>query len=202
MIKGGFIIDNKDIKDRIVKAKQGDEAIMGEIVLQFTPFVVKSAKNIYIRGYEISDLIQIGRQSIIKAVKMYDMDKRNNFIGYVINAIKRNFYALIRDSVKKNSYISLNALNEEGFELIDMLVSEENIEEDFLRRQERTKLKEDLSRLPEKEREIIYWYYFENRSLKEYAELKAIGYRTALDRKSRALIKLRTFMEGNYNGNI
>lgn len=202
MIKGGFIIDNKDVKDRIAKAKQGDEAIMGEIVLQFTPFVVKSAKSIYIRGYEISDLIQSGKQSIIKAVKMYDMDKRNNFIGYVISAIKKNFYVLIRNNVKKSSYISLNILNEEGSELIDMLVSEENIEEDFLKRQERIKLKEALSKLSDKEKEIIYWYYFENRSLREYAELKAIGYRTALDRKSRALIKLRTFMEGNYNGNI
>lgn len=197
MIKEGeFIIDNNDIKDMILKAKSGDKALMEEIVRKFMPFVIKTARGIYIRGQEMSDLVQIGRVSIIKAVKMYDIDKGNGFTSYVTNAIKRNFYTLIRDNVKKSSYCSLNSLNEEGFELIDILVSGENIEEDFCEQEEKIELRKALNRLSEKEKEIIHWFYFENKTLQQYAELKAIGYRTAVERKKRALIKLRTFMQG------
>ena len=65
--------------------------------------------------------------SIIKAVNMYDISKGNGFTTYVTNSIKRTLYTLIRDNVKKTSYCSLNSINEEGCELIDILVSDENI---------------------------------------------------------------------------
>lgn len=170
---------------------------MGEIVGKFTPFVIKTAKSIYIRGFDIEDLIQIGQVSIIKAVNMFDTDKSNGFTSYVTNAIMRNFYSLIRNNVKKTSYCSLNSLNEQGCELIDILASDEDLEEDFVRQEEKRRLTKALNKLSEQEKELIYWFYFENRTLQDYAKFKEIGYRTAIDRKKRALTKLRTIMESN-----
>ena len=118
-IREGITINKKDLIEKIVLAKFGDKEAMGEITKMFTPFVIKTARSIYIRSYDIEDLIQIGQVSIIKAVNMFDTDKSNGFTSYVTNAIMRTLYTLIRDNVKKASYCSLNSLNEEGFELID-----------------------------------------------------------------------------------
>ena len=196
-IKGGFIINGKGLIEKIVLAKSGDKEAMGEIVGKFTPFVIKTAKSIYIKSWDIEDLIQIGQVSIIKAVNMFDTDKSNGFTSYVTNAIMRNFYTLIRDNVKKTSYCSLNSSNEEGSELIDIIASDEDIEEDFIKEEEKRRLTKALNKLLEQEKEIIYWFYFENRTLQDYVNFKGIAYRTAVDRKKRALIKLRTIIETN-----
>lgn len=183
------------IGELLLKAKEKDKKAMGEIVEKFTPFVIKTAKSIYIKGHDIQDLIQIGQVSIIKAVNMFDIEKSNGFTSYVTNAIMRNFYTLIRDNAKKASYCSLNSVNQEGCELIDTLASDEDLEENFEQQEEKRMLAKALTKLSEKEKEIICWFYYENRTLQEYAEFKAVGYRTAIDRKKRALIKLRTIME-------
>lgn len=194
--KGGFIIESSDINDRIAKAKSGDKEAMEEIIISFTPFIIKTAKSIYIKGYDISDLIQIGGISIIKVVNMYDINRGNGFTTYVTTAIKRSLYALIRNNIKKTSYCSLNSLNEEGCELMDIIVSEENIEEDFFKKEEKNQLRKALKKLSEKEKEIIYWFYYENKTLQDYSIYKGINYRTAVGRKKKALIKLKSIIQG------
>ena len=43
---------------------------------------------------------------------------------------------------------------------------------------------------------IIEWFYIKNKALGQYAEEKGIGYRTAIDRKKRALEKLKNILTG------
>lgn len=176
---------------------------MEEVVTSFTPFVVKTARSIYIRGLEVKDLIQIGEISIIKAVNLYDADKGSKFTSYVFSAVRINFYNLIRTNAKKNSECSINSINKEGFELIDSIVSVENIEEDMVKKEEKVLLNRALNRLSEMEKEIIYWFYFENRTLNDYAKFKGVCYRTATERKKKALIKLKKYLkEMRYCGNL
>lgn len=157
---------------------------------------MKTARTIYVKGLDDSDLVQIGQASLIKAVNMYDTDKGNGFTTYAVNAIKRNFYTLIRDNIKLASCCSINSVNNEGTEFIESIASEENFEQDFIEREEKALLSKAINRLSEKEKEIIHWFYFENRTLQDYIKFKGIAYRTAVDRKKRALIKLREYLEG------
>lgn len=176
---------------------------MEEIIKRYTPFVIKTARSIYVRGYELEDLIQIGRASIIKAVNMYDTARGNAFTTYVLSTVRRTLYLLIRNSVKNSKCCSLHSVNKEGGELIDMLESTENIEEDSVKREEKAMLSKALRKLSEKDKEIIYWFYFQNRNLKDYAIFKEISYRTAADRKKKALMKLKKYLgEMNFNGTI
>ncbi len=176
---------------------------MKEIVKRYTPFVIKTARSIYVKGYAVEDLIQEGRSSIIKAVNMYDTERGNAFTSYVFNTIKRTLYLLIRAGVKEGNCCSLHSLNKEGCEFIDVLASAENIEEDTVKKEEKTILSKALRKLDEGEKEIIYWYYFENKTLNEYANFKDVCYRTAIARKKKALLKLKKYLEGmNFNGNI
>lgn len=177
-------------------AQDGDGEALKEICKGFTGLIVKNAKSIYVKGFDVNDLVQIGQVSLIKAVNMYDTDKGDGFITYAANSIKRNFYTLIRDNVKLASCCSINSVNNEGAEFIETIASEENFEEDFIEREEKILLSKAINRLSEKEKEIIHWFYFENRTLQEYIKFKGIAYRTAVDRKKKALMKLREMLEG------
>ena len=164
---------------------------MEEIIRSFTPFVVKTARGVYVKGYDMDDLIQSGRMSIMKAVSMFDISKGKGFISYVTNAVTKNFYYLIRGTVKEASCCSLNTVNSEGYEIVDCIASEENLEEQIVEDEEKAALKRALEKLGEKERDIIYWFYFEKKTLEQYAKEKGVGYRTCIDRKKRALEKLK-----------
>lgn len=176
---------------------------MEEIIERYTPFVVKTARSIYVKGQDLSDLIQIGQASIIKAVNMYDTTRENAFTTYVFNTVRRTLYLLIRSSVKNSRCCSLHSVNKEGSELIDTLESSENIEEDSVKREEKDMLSKALGKLCEKDKEIICWFYFQNRNLKDYARFKEVSYRTAVDRKKKALMKLKKYLgEMDFNGNV
>lgn len=168
---------------------------MEEIVKSFTPFVIKTARGIYVKGFELEDLVQIGHVSIIKAVNMFDISKNKGFVSYVTNAVTKNFYYIIRGNVKKGNCCSLNSVNSEGIQIIDCIVSEEKFEEEIIEDEEKSALNRALEKLPEKEKEVIYWFYFKNRDLGQYAKEKGVPYRTVLDRKKRALEKLKIMLK-------
>ncbi len=201
--EGVFKINGDEIIGLLLKAKEGDKTAMEEIIKRYTPFVIKTARSIYVRGQEVEDLIAIGQGSIIKAVNMYDTERENAFTTYVFNTIRRTLYLLIRSSVKDAKCCSLQSLNNEGCELIDVLAGDEDIEEDMIKKEEKAMVAKALRKLNQREKEVIYWFYFENRSLRDYANLKGICYRTAVDRKKKALMKLKKCLEEmDFSGNI
>lgn len=176
---------------------------MEEIIKRYTHFVIKTARSIYVKGYDTEDLVQIGQASIIKAVNMYDTERENAFTTYVFNTVRRTLYLLIRSSVKDAKCCSLQSLNKEGCELIEVLACEDDIEEEMVKKEEKAMLVSALRKLNEQEKEIIYWFYFESRSLRDYANLKGICYKAAGDRKKKALMKLKKCLEGmDFNGII
>lgn len=61
---------------------------------------------------------------------------------------------------------------DEDTEFMDILLSDDNVEEDILLKEDVRTLEKALKLLPDNFREIIYWHYFKEKSLKEYAEFK------------------------------
>lgn len=168
---------------------------MEAVIKSFTPCIIKNARSIYIKGHEVSDLVQIGRLSVIKAVNMFDINKSKSAASYIKNSIVKNFYYLMRGSIKKVSCCSLNSINDEGQELIDTIASEETLEEKVLEEEEKAALKRAVDKLPEKYREVILWFYIENKTLDQYSKEKGIPYRTVKHRKNKALEKLKDMLK-------
>lgn len=163
----------------------------------YKPFIIKKARKIYINGYETEDLIQIGALALIKAVKKYELGRKAAFTVYANTVIKNAFNKELRKVLSKkldeNFKCSLNSLNKDGIEFVEMLVSEENVEEDAIAREQIGILTKALEKLSEGEREIIQWFYFESKPLKEYARGKGITLNTAIKRKCRAIEKLKNY---------
>ncbi|WP_338432741.1 sigma-70 family RNA polymerase sigma factor [Clostridium tyrobutyricum] len=183
-----------DIESMVRSAKNGDKNAVENLCSGFKGFIINSARKIYIRGYEMEDLIQEGYKAIIMAVHSYDTD-RNTFTGYAVNAIRNNFYCIMRNNLSKPYSASLNSINSQGDELMNTLFSDENIEEYFESLETKSVLKEAVASLSDKEKDIIYWYYAAEKSIKQYCVFRKMPYRTASYRKKKAVEKLRKFME-------
>lgn len=180
-----------DIQQTVIKAKNGDKLSQQEIINKFTPYVIKAAASTYVSGYEMEDLKQIGYISILNAISKYNPDKNSNFTSYVITAIKNNFYYLIRREGKENYVQSLNKMVYEDMEMMDTIIDDYDLEEDYVREDEIKRLKEALKTLTKTEREIIEHAYLKGPGqFSKYCKSKGLNYSTATKRKKTVIKKL------------
>lgn len=168
----------------------------------YKPFIIKNAMQIYINGYEVEDLIQIGLIALVKAVSKYQLDRKAAFTTYATTVIKNAFNEELKKVIRKKwdekFKCSLHNVNKDGIGFMEMLVSEEDLEEDFILKEKIAVLRKCLDKLRSDEREIINWFYFENRPLKEYAIKKEMNFNTVVKRKSRAVGKLKGYFFKEY----
>ena len=133
-----YIVNNKILDDeRIYKA--------------FEPLIISSIKNYYDRADIFEELIDDGKTEIMYAIMEYDGSKNVPF-NYYLKQRLRFFY------LKKNprmSVQSLNFTNEDGDEIMNLIESDENIEQNFEDRLEIKELYENVRKLPEKQQKII-----------------------------------------------
>ncbi|AWI04556.1 sigma-70 family RNA polymerase sigma factor [Clostridium drakei] len=181
--------------DLVKKAQDRDEASLQAIIKNFEGFMYKTASSIYINGYEVEDLLQIEATALINAIFKYNCEYTNAFTTYATTAIKNALNNELRSYLNKRNgekfEFSLNNTMDEDTEFMDMLLSDDNVEEDILLKEDIRTLRKALKSLPDNFREIICWHYFKEKSLKEYAEFKNIKYSTAKKRHARALKKLK-----------
>ncbi|KZL94069.1 sigma-70 family RNA polymerase sigma factor [Clostridium magnum] len=203
-MRGGIIINKVDINTLIKSAQAGDKKSLEQIIKMYKPFIIKKASQIYINGYEVEDLIQIGVMALMKAVNKYKVDRKVAFTTYAVTVIKNAFNEELRKVISKKwdekFKCSLNNVNRDGLELMELLASDEDVEEEFILKEKITILKKALNQLTEDERELIDWFYFKNKPLKEYGIKKGINMNTLAKRKGRVLEKLKGyFRELNLN---
>jgi RNA polymerase sigma factor (sigma-70 family) len=181
----------------IKNAQNGDKKALEELIKMYKPFVIKNAAQIYINGYEVEDLVQIGVMALVKAVNKYELDRKVAFTTYAVTAIKNTFNEELRKVISKKwdekFKCSLNNVNRDGIELMESLASEEDIGEDFILKEKITVLRKAVEQLTEDERELIDWFYFQDKSLKEYGLKKGINPNILAQRKIRVLYKLKRY---------
>lgn len=78
----------EEIEDHVKLAKQGNSENLAKLLLQFKPFIFKTAKQFNIKNYDKYDFVQIGYISLINVVDKYDTSK-HSFSSYVYSAIKK-----------------------------------------------------------------------------------------------------------------
>lgn len=179
-----------ELNSIVLQAKKGDNKAMEKIIEKFTPFILKQCKNIYIKDYEIEDLIQIGQISLVNAVKNFKIEKKKDFTGYAICSIKNNYKCEIRQKCKFNYEISLNS-SDNICNMIEMLPSDEIIEDDYISKLDAQYLYTCLGKLVKEDRELIEWIYLKQKSIKKFSEIKGIKYETCVRRKKTILMKMR-----------
>lgn len=185
-----------DIGNLVIEAKQGNRDALQEIIKSLMPFVVKTARGIFISGMDMDDLIEEGYISIMKAVNSFDVSKNSSFIPYVMYAVKYNYFYKIRQCARYNSNISMQTLIGEGIELGEIFEDDSDIEGDYIHAEDMDRLRIVLDKLSYEEKaDILSYFNTDGITLKEIAAQKGIKYTTLVKRKNALVLKLRKMLE-------
>lgn len=180
------------MKDIVIKARENEEKRL-MLVRAFEPIIKKCIK-IYVKNPEyFNDAMQEGYLTILSCIKNYDINSRFPFPAYV----KRAVIYSIRDFSKKiKEDRSLDEEStEEGVSLYDFLKSQDDTEEECIKRGDIKRLAIALKALTEKQLEIIDEFYFKNKSMREICKNRRCHYMAVVGIKDRAIKRLREEMD-------
>ncbi|HZJ99195.1 MAG TPA: sigma-70 family RNA polymerase sigma factor [Tissierellaceae bacterium] len=180
----------KELNELLTKAREGDIDSKEKILDRLQGLIIKSIQRYYNNRNEYEDLIQEGNLAILEAIQTFDESKGVYFLGYVKTMLKYTY--LNKHKIRTHQSLNSKIGYDEDNELIDILESNEDSPLDRLLKIEETSIiKDALSILTVRQREIVLAYYVEGLSISEIAERLNISYRTVINTKIRALEKMR-----------
>lgn len=161
------------------------------VIKQYEPLIKKTIK-MYVKHKEYyQDAYQECSLAIINAVRRYSSEK-GNFTAYIKCTI---IYSIKGFASKLKENISLDEELEDGGSLYELIPSDVDLEGDYFKSQDIKKLYKALNNLNQKQREIIYEYFFKGKSMVEIAKSRRCHYNSIVKLKERALLNLRKEME-------
>jgi RNA polymerase sporulation-specific sigma factor len=97
----------------VVKARNGDDAAMDQLIRRYTGFVRLKASSYFLAGGDAEDLVQEGLIGLYKAVRDFRHDKETSFRSFAELCVTRQIITAIKTATRfkhapLNSYISFS----------------------------------------------------------------------------------------------
>ena len=181
--------------------EEGDEQAKQLLIEHNLRLVVYIARRFENTGINLEDLISIGTIGLIKAINTYRRDKNIKLATYASRCIENEILMYIRKTACQKAEVSLDEpinMDYDGNELLlsDILGTDEDqiyrpMEEDV----DLAVLRQSLSELPEREREIVLLrfglYGRKEMTQKEIAQLMGISQSYISRLEKRIMLRLR-----------
>ena len=194
-------LKGQDESDALVKLEQGDEGAKSLLIEHNLRLVVYIARRFENTGVNLEDLISIGTIGLIKAISTYRLDKNIKLATYASRCIENEILMHIRKISCQKAEVSLDEpinMDYDGNELLlsDILGTDEDmilrpLEDDV----DLCVLRQALSELPPREREIVLMRYglYGHKELtqKEVAEKMGISQSYISRLEKRIMLRLR-----------
>ena len=121
-----------EVKELLIKAKDGDNIALEEIINKHEPLIYNTMISFYIKGYDKEDIRQIAILSIIKAVKSCKIELSTGFSSYAKEIIRNDIYKEISKAEKQ--YYKYKESNEIAMviEIKEIVDESTNIIEDYI----------------------------------------------------------------------
>lgn len=185
--------------ETLKKAKEKDQDSILTLINKYSPLVGKYSRIYKLKDYEKSDLKQEANMAIINAINKFDLSKNPNvFDGYAINSIKNKYGTLARKHIRRNTESSLNIFTEgdEASEIIDLIEDTINIEENYIKSEEFSKMHSALNALSKEEFTLINEIYLKkSNSLLKYCKENNLTYHSTRKKLKKSLEKLKTYLQ-------
>jgi RNA polymerase sporulation-specific sigma factor len=187
--------------DALALLEKGDEAAKSLLIERNLRLVVYIARRFENTGVNLEDLISIGTIGLIKAISTYRLDKNIKLATYASRCIENEILMHIRKISSQKAEVSLDEpinMDYDGNELLlsDILGTDEDmilrpLEDDV----DLCVLRQALSELPPREREIVLMRYglYGHKELtqKEVAEKMGISQSYISRLEKRIMLRLR-----------
>ena len=105
-------MNEKEISNLIIKAKDHDEEAIETLLGVFKPKVIAIAREYFLVGAEFDDLLQEGMIGLYKAIGVYDKTKNHSFSAFASLCIHRQLQNAVKNANRKknnplNSYVPI-----------------------------------------------------------------------------------------------
>lgn len=182
------------IENLVTDAKIGDLNAKKTLIQEFTPFVNSISRKIFIHGYERCDIKNECFLTLCDCISKYKLNT-NSFVGYATNSIKNNLNVLITRLVKRNDFDGIFSLSDdlENTVSLNHVIEQEN---KFLEYEYNRLLSAIKNNLNDSEKDLVFFLFFKNNTLTNYAYYENISYVTASKRKKKVLEKLKNNITG------
>lgn len=178
---------DSDINYIIQESLNGDKNYQEILLKKLNPLLFKNIYMYWNFGSPIeADLLHEGYLLILESLNNFDKNRNVHFLQYAkINA--KYFY---KNYYKKNKTHAISLSITEFYKIADNSL---NTLESAIKKEEYEQLIANINKLNEKEKQVIYLYYYKDLSLSEISKKLNVPYRTLLGRKKTALKKLKKF---------
>lgn len=194
-------LKGQDEEDALIALEQGEESGKQKLIEHNLRLVVFIARRFENTGVNLEDLISIGTIGLIKAVNTYRRDKNIKLATYASRCIENEILMHMRKISNQKTEISLDEpinMDYDGNELLlaDVLGTDEDmilrpLEDDV----DLCILRQAVTELPEREREIVYMRFGlggrKEQTQKEVAKIMGISQSYISRLEKRIMGKLR-----------
>ena len=194
-------LKGQEEQDALEALEQGDEGAKQKLIEHNLRLVVYIARRFENTGINLEDLISIGTIGLIKAINTYRREKNIKLATYASRCIENEILMYIRKTACQKAEVSLDEpinMDYDGNELLlsDILGTDEDqiyrpMEDDV----DLCVLRQSLSELPEREREIVLLrfglYGRKEMTQKEIAQQMGISQSYISRLEKRIMLRLR-----------
>jgi RNA polymerase sigma factor (sigma-70 family) len=185
---------NKTISDyELIKRFIGGEQSCFEQLINRHKNKVFAYISLYIRDQALAeDLFQDTFLKVIQSVKAGKYYDNGKFLSWVM----RIAHNLIIDHFRRVK--QMNTISNDDYEsdlFNSKKLSDNNIEDDMIRRQILKDVRKMISLLPDDQREVVILRHYAGLSFKEIADITGVSINTALGRMRYSLINMRKIIE-------
>ncbi len=204
------VLTDEEVEKYFKLAHNGDENAkkkLKEHNLRLVIYITKKFYNVIENNIMMDkeDLVSIGTIGLIKAVETFNIDKKTKFATYASICIENEILMAIRKNKNDKLNVSLDKevgepKRKENPALLKKLISEDSIEENYIKAETRKEVLEAIKKLNEVEQKVIMLRYGLNGSpLTQKQISEKIGYsRSYLSRiEKRALEKLSELLKNH-----
>ncbi len=170
---------------------QGNEACLEMLINRHKDRIFTTIILIVKDSYIAEDLFQETFIKIIKNLKKGKYNEEGKFLPWAIR-IARNMAIDYFRKMKRMPTIT-GSDGEDVFRKIKLAV--DNREEEMIRNEKETMVRDVISRLPEEQRQVLILRHYGDLSFKEIAAMTGVSINTALGRMRYALNNMRKMME-------
>ena len=157
-------LSQKQENEQLILLKQGDRNARNTLIEHNLRLVAHIVKKYGAVSSDQDDLVSIGTIGLIKAIDTFDVDKKIKLSSYASRCIENEILMYFRSQKKTSLDVSLDEsidTDKDGnpLTLMDILSSDDNIEERLETKINSEKVYEIIKTLPERERQIIVMRY-------------------------------------------
>ena len=181
-------------EELLIKAKT-DETAVEDLLVEYKPLVSKIARQYFLVGGEIDDLVQEGMIGLYKAIKTYDSTKDATFKTFANLCITRQMQSAVRKANAEKNKIFLELIETDAFENFDIASDVENPEKTAISKENYKHIKNEIhSRLSGFEK-VVLKLYLEGLSYEQIAIKHNVSKKSVDNALSRIRSKLSYLLD-------